>query len=108
VGVHWAGPPCGGGVLVLLNGIDGGLAQRRRASEDFGGLDVAFGVDEGVQANVAGDEIAHGVWWIDGRDGLLKLGGHERRVVGDGFGTRGEGRGRGGGGFCTAREGARV
>jgi hypothetical protein len=76
VGIYGTSAFRGGCVLVLLDGVDGGLVKLRGAAENLDGFDAAFGVDEGIEADVAGDEVAHGVGRIDGRDGFEKLGGY--------------------------------
>jgi len=88
-------PALGGrGILVLLHGVYGSVAERGRAGDDFNGSDMAFRIHHGGKAHVASDEIAHGIGWIDGLDCMFELCRDDGGVLRDDDGLHGEGGGR--------------
>lgn len=56
----------GGLVFILLHGFDRGCAEGRRAGDDRDFADVAVGAHFGRDSHIAGDEIPHGIGWING------------------------------------------
>ena len=96
----------GGCVAILAEGFHGGFVKGWRAGENFHGFDLAGFVDEGVESDVAGHELAERVAGRDGTDGFDEAGRSDgavvdggSRVIGiDGFGVRE------GGVFCNGGE----
>lgn len=62
-----------GFVAILLESFHGGFVKGGRAGENFHGFDVAGLVDDGVDRDVAGDELAQGVGRSHGTDGFDEL-----------------------------------
>lgn len=62
----------GGFVAILLEGFHSGFVEGWRTGEDFHGFDLTGFVDEGVQSDIAGPELAKRVAGSDGADGFYE------------------------------------
>ena len=60
---------CGRLILVLLHGFYRGCAKGRWAGDNRDLTDAAIGSHFRSDAYISGDEISHGVGWVDGLGG---------------------------------------